>query len=66
MKIDYVRVYQKAGEEPKVTCDPSDYPTKNVSVLFARKWELDYADLYCKLLVHRQSPRDLRQSELHW
>lgn len=27
MKFDYVRLYQKAGEE-KLSCDPSDHPTK--------------------------------------
>ncbi len=27
MKIDYVRVYQKHGTDPKVSCDPPDHPT---------------------------------------
>lgn len=29
MQIDYVRLYQKAGQEPRVSCDPPDYPTKD-------------------------------------
>ncbi len=33
MKIDYVRVFQRSGQAAKVTCDPSDYPTKNVGAL---------------------------------
>lgn len=27
MKYDYVRLYQPARQEPKVSCDPPDYPT---------------------------------------
>ncbi|KAG8797055.1 hypothetical protein FRC17_007865, partial [Serendipita sp. 399] len=29
MLVDYVRVYQRDGEDSKVTCDPTDFPTKD-------------------------------------
>ncbi len=27
MKLDYVRVYQRDGQEDRITCDPDDHPT---------------------------------------
>lgn len=38
MRVDYVRLYQKASEEPKLSCDPPDHPTA--------KYINDHADLY--------------------
>lgn len=29
MLVDYVRVYQKKGEKPRISCDPTDHPTAN-------------------------------------
>lgn len=27
MRVDYIRVYQRDGQEDRVSCDPADHPT---------------------------------------
>lgn len=38
MKVDYVRVYQKDGQEDRISCDPDDHPTS--------KYIHDHLDVY--------------------
>lgn len=29
LQVDYVRVYQKDGQNDRISCDPADHPTKD-------------------------------------
>lgn len=50
LRVDYVRLYQKAGEPTRLSCDPEDYPTK--------KYIEDHATLYYNP-NHSIFPKDL-------
>ncbi|SPO24289.1 related to KRE6 - glucan synthase subunit [Ustilago trichophora] len=41
MKLDYIRVYQRDGQEDKITCDPDDHPTA--------KYIQDHIDVYSNI-----------------
>ncbi|KAJ9479565.1 putative Beta-glucan synthesis-associated protein KRE6 (putative) [Pseudozyma hubeiensis] len=38
MKVDYIRVYQRDGQEDRISCDPADHPTA--------KYIQDHIDVY--------------------
>lgn len=41
MKLDYVRVYQRDGQEDRISCDPEDHPTA--------KYIADHIDVYTNM-----------------